>query len=136
LLISYQSHFAPGVTSLGDEIRLCFTVPFSFPPRHPKRQQGRPAEIVQTEQLFSHIDEKENMHPARRQELKQLVEIYAIRTRQLSDTLSLLGGYVAAGRPISEIMNEIKRIRILAENAANELFAFVWPSAEEPPQNR
>ena len=72
------------------------------------------------------------MHPARRQELKQLVEIYAIQTRQLSDSLAVLGGYVAAGRQIGEIMTEIKKLRSLAEQAATDLFAFVW-RAEEPP---
>ena len=107
--------------------------PFSFPFAARAADRGDQRKALKTEQFSRPVDEKEIMHPARRQELKQLVEIYAIRTRQLSDTLSLLGGYVAAGRPISEIMNEIKRIRILAENAGTELFAFVWPSAEEPP---
>ena len=74
-----------------------------------------------------------DMHPARRQELKQLVEIYAVRTRQLSDSIAVLGGYVAAGRQIGEIMTEVKKLRSLGEQAATDLFAFVWPPAEEAP---
>ena len=73
------------------------------------------------------------MHPARQQELKQLVEIYAVRTRQLSNSIAVLGGYVAAGRQIGEIMTEIKKLRSLLEEAATDLFAFVWPRKEEPP---
>ena len=73
------------------------------------------------------------MQPARQQELKQLVEIYAVRTRQLSNSIAVLGGYVAAGRQIGEIMTEIKKLRSLLEEAATDLFAFVWPRKEEPP---
>jgi hypothetical protein len=73
------------------------------------------------------------MHPARRQELKQLVETYSVRTRLLADSIAVLGGYVATGRPIDEIMAEIKKHRTLAEEAARDLFAVVWPLAEEPP---
>ena len=72
------------------------------------------------------------MHPARRQELKQLVEIYAIQTRQLSDSLAVLGGYVAAGSQIGEIMAEITKLHSLLEQAGTDLFAFVGPPAEEP----
>jgi hypothetical protein len=72
------------------------------------------------------------MHPVRRQELKQLVEIYAVRTRELSDSIAVLGGYVAAGKPIGEIMSQIKALRRLGEQAATDLFAFVWQGAEEP----
>jgi hypothetical protein len=74
------------------------------------------------------------MHPARRQEFKQLVEIYAIRTRRLSEAIAVLGGYVAAGREIGEIMTEIRKLRSLTEQAATDLFASVWPRAEEPPE--
>ena len=73
------------------------------------------------------------MHPARRQELKQLVEVYAVRTRQLSDSIAVLGGHVAAGSQIGEVMAEITKLHSLAERAATDLFAFVEPRAEEPP---
>ena len=72
------------------------------------------------------------MHPVRRQELKQLVEIYAVRTRELSESIAILGGYVAAGKQIGEIMTEIKQLRALMEQAATDLFAFVWPQGEAP----
>ena len=73
------------------------------------------------------------MQPARQQELKQLVEIYAVRTRQLSNSIAVLGGYVSAGRQIGEIMTEIKKLRSLLEQAATDLFAFVWTRGEESP---
>jgi len=73
------------------------------------------------------------MHPARRQELKQLVEIYAVRTRQLSDAIAVLGGHLAAGSQIGEIITEITKLHSLVEAAGTDLFAFVRPRAEEPP---
>jgi hypothetical protein len=73
------------------------------------------------------------MQPATRQELKQLVEIYAVRTRRLSEAIAVLGGHVTAERQIDEIMTEIKKHRSLLEQAATDLFAFVWPQLEEPP---
>jgi hypothetical protein len=48
--------------------------------------------------------------------------------------MAVLGRYVAAGREIGETMTEIKKLRGLTEQAATELFAFVWPRAEEPPK--
>jgi hypothetical protein len=73
------------------------------------------------------------MQPATRQELKQLVEIYALRTRQLLEAVAVLGGHVTAERQIDEIMNEIKKHRSLVERAATDLFVFVWPRPEGPP---
>jgi hypothetical protein len=73
------------------------------------------------------------MQPATRQELKQLVEIYALRTRRLSEAIAVLGGHVTAERHIDEIMTEIKKHRSLLEQAGTDLFAFVWPQVEEPP---
>jgi hypothetical protein len=72
------------------------------------------------------------MHPAARQELKQLVETYALRTRQLSETLAVLGAHVTAQRQIAEIMIELKKRRSAAEQAATDLFEFVWPRPEGP----
>ena len=46
-----------------------------------------------------------------RQELKRLIETYAIRTRELSETIAMLGGHVAAGRKIDESLEEVKRVR-------------------------
>ena len=73
------------------------------------------------------------MYPARRQELKQLVEIYALRTRMLSDSIAILGAHVASGKQIGEIMAEIRKLRSLVEEAATNLFAFVSSRPEEPP---
>jgi len=75
------------------------------------------------------------MHPARRQELKQLVEVYAVRTRQLSDLIAVLGGLVAAGSQIGEIMTEITKLHRFVEEAAADLFAFVSPREGEPPKD-
>jgi hypothetical protein len=73
------------------------------------------------------------MYPARRQELKQLVEIYALRTRILSESIAILGAHVANERPIMEIMIEIKKQRSLVEEAATDLFAFVWSREADRP---
>ena len=73
------------------------------------------------------------MYPARRQELKQLVETYAIRTRRLLEAIAVLGGHVTSQRPIDEIMTEIKSLSRLVEQAAADLFAFIGPRPEESP---
>jgi hypothetical protein len=65
------------------------------------------------------------MQPATRQELKQLVEIYALHTRRLSEAIAVLGAHVTAQRQIDEIMTEIKNLGRLVEQAAANLFAFV-----------
>jgi len=67
------------------------------------------------------------MQPAPRQELKQLVEIYSMRTRQLAEALALLGGQVSAERPIEETMTKIKKLSRRVEQAGWDLFAFVEP---------
>ena len=72
------------------------------------------------------------MYPARRQELKQLVEICALRTRMLSDSIAILGAHVASGKQIGEIMVEIRKLRGLVEEAATNLFAFVSSRPEDP----
>jgi hypothetical protein len=63
----------------------------------------------------------------------EFVEIYAARTRQLSDSIAILGANVAAGTQTGEIMTEIKKPHSLVEQAATDLFAFAWPRGEEPP---
>ena len=55
------------------------------------------------------LDRERNMHPARRKDLKQLVEIYALRTRRLSEVVADLGAYVTAEKQIDEIITEIKK---------------------------
>jgi len=73
------------------------------------------------------------MHPAARKELKQLVEIYALQARRLSEAVSALGGHLTAERQIDEIMTEIKNLSLLVERAGADLFAFVGLGPEEPP---
>lgn len=69
------------------------------------------------------------MQPAaQRQALKRLVEIYAIRSRELSEALSVLGGHLAAQRPIDNTLMEIRRINILVEEAHLALLGLI----EEP----
>ena len=62
---------------------------------------------------------------AGRQELKRLIETYAIRTRELSETIAMLGGHVAAGRKIDESLEEVKRVSGLAEQAGLDFLAFI-----------
>ena len=71
---------------------------------------------------FLILDRKGYMQPAPRQELKQLVEIYSMRTRQLAEALALLGGQVSAERPIEETMTKIKKLSRRVEQAGLDLF--------------
>jgi LmbE family N-acetylglucosaminyl deacetylase len=69
-----------------------------------------------------------NMRPAiAQQELRRLAEIYATRTRELSEALAILGGQIIAGGEIYDIVTEIKRLSRLVEEAGEALFAFVEP---------
>jgi hypothetical protein len=63
--------------------------------------------------------------------LKQLIEIYALRTQRLSEAIAVLGGHVTAQKPIAETLNEIKNLNRLLERAAADLFAFVGRRPEE-----
>ena len=55
------------------------------------------------------------------EELKNLSETYAIRVRELSDAAATLGRRIAAGEQIGENIREIKQLRALAEQAAENL---------------
>jgi hypothetical protein len=81
--------------------------------------------------LFVFTDREGDMQPAARQELKLLVEIYAIRTRRLSEGIAVLGAHVANGKPTDEIMTEIKKLVQLMDLAEADLFAFVAQRREE-----
>lgn len=61
-------------------------------------------------------------------ELKQLGEIYAIRARELSDAVATLGLCIAAGQEFHENIMEVKRLRILAQQASEELLAAIEPA--------
>lgn len=71
------------------------------------------------------------MQPAQRRELKQIVEIYAMRTRRLSDAIAVLGGDVSAERQIDETIAKIKKLSRLVEQARLDLFAFAEARSEE-----
>ena len=68
-----------------------------------------------------------------RQQLKQLIEIYAFRNRRLSEAIAVLGGHVTAQRQIDEIMAEIKILSRLVEQAGADLLAFIGQRQEESP---
>jgi hypothetical protein len=124
------------VTGFGDQIWLPITVRFL----HALRGIQTPTSVKQRPEplkrplclVWNFPTQKELMHPAARQELKQLVEIYALRTRQLSESIAVLGAHLTAQRPIDEIMIEVKKHRSVSERAATDLFAFVWPRPEGP----
>jgi hypothetical protein len=70
----------------------------------------------------------------RRERLKQLIEIYALRTRRLSEAVAALGGHLSTQRQIDESIIEIieiKNLSRLVEQAAADLFAFVGQPPEE-----
>ena len=68
-----------------------------------------------------------------RQRLKQLIEIYALRARRLSEALAVLDGQVTAQRQIDGIMKEIRNLSCLVEQAGADLLAFVDQRPEESP---
>jgi hypothetical protein len=71
------------------------------------------------------------MQPAQRRELKQLIEIYAMRTRRLSEAVAVLGGDVSAERRMDETIAKIKKLSLLVEQAGQDLFAFVEARPDE-----
>ena len=77
------------------------------------------------------FNREEIMHPTTRKDLKQLIEIYALRTRRLSEAVAILGAHVCAERQIDEIMTEVQKMRRLAEQAGTELFAVAGQRPEE-----
>ena len=69
----------------------------------------------------------------RRQRLKQLIEIYALRTRRLSEAIAVLAGDFSAERRIEESIIEVKNLSRLVEQAGADLSAFVGQPTEESP---
>jgi hypothetical protein len=66
-----------------------------------------------------------------RKRLKQLIEIYALQARRLTEALAVLGGLVTAQKQIDQSMIQIKSLSRLVEQAGADLFAFV----AVPPEN-
>ena len=75
------------------------------------------------------------MLSAKRKDLRQLLEIYALRTRRLSEAVAILGAHVSTEMQIDEIMAEVQKMRRLAEEAGTELFAFVGQRPAESPKD-
>jgi len=69
----------------------------------------------------------EESRDPRHKELLRLVEVYALRTRELSEAVAVLGGHITAERQIHESIVEIKRIRVLLDQASGDLLAFLEP---------
>jgi hypothetical protein len=59
------------------------------------------------------------------------VEIFAIRTRELSEAVATLHVELTAGKASEQTLSEIKRLRALAESAGNDLFAWIEPSENQ-----
>jgi hypothetical protein len=59
--------------------------------------------------------------------LKQLAETYAIQARELSDAVAVLGLNIAAGKQFDDDMTEIQRLRVLAEQACQDLLGVLGP---------
>ena len=57
--------------------------------------------------------------------MTNLVETYAIRTRELSDAVATLGRRIAAGEQIGESIIKVKRLRALADQASEHLLGVV-----------
>lgn len=66
-----------------------------------------------------------NMDHAQRSELKQLVEAYAIRSRQLSEAVATLGMQVTSATHVCETIGRIEELRMYCDKAGDQLFAFI-----------
>ena len=116
-IIPLRLRFCPGCHQFGDDISAVLRVPLLLP-----KKIGS---------CFAIFDRERYMHPTRRKDLKQLVEIYAFRTRRLSEVVAVLGEHLTAEREIDEIVAEIKIISRLVEEAGAELVAFIGQRPEE-----
>ena len=61
----------------------------------------------------------------RQKELKRLVEIYAMRTREFSEAVATLGSLTGDPARFEEAITEIKKLRNFCEKAGGDLFLFV-----------
>lgn len=73
----------------------------------------------------SSVPQKADSDDIRRRELKRLVEAYALRTRELSEAVAILGGQITTEKQIGPVVLDIKRLHAILEEAAAALFAFV-----------
>ena len=61
-------------------------------------------------------------------ELRRLVEVYALRSRELSDAVAHLGALLVTGKPFGSAIRTIRVLRALCNEAADDLFAFLSPA--------
>lgn len=61
-------------------------------------------------------------------ELRRLVEVYALRSRELSDAVAHLGALLVTGKPFGSAVRTIRVLRALCNEAADDLFAFLSPA--------
>ena len=71
----------------------------------------------------------DNMRPTSqskgRTHLLDSVEVYVLRARQYSDAVARLGRHDHAGPDLSALVNEIKRLRTLCDEAAGKLDQYI-----------
>jgi hypothetical protein len=56
---------------------------------------------------------------------QKLVQAYALRSREYSDTVACLGSCPEDGPELSELLDEINRRKMLCDGAADELNCYV-----------
>ena len=69
----------------------------------------------------------------RRQEMKRLVEIYALRVRRLSEVVAGIGGHITTGRGVDEAVLEAKQLHDLCVEAGRDFFVAVESQQETSP---
>jgi hypothetical protein len=57
--------------------------------------------------------------------LRKIVEVYALRARQYSDAVARLGRHDRTGPELSALVNEIRRLRALCDEAAGKLDQYI-----------
>ena len=62
--------------------------------------------------------------------LRRLLEVYALRSRELSDAVAHLGALLVTGKPFGSGIRTIRVRRALCDEAANDLFAFLSPAED------
>jgi hypothetical protein len=57
--------------------------------------------------------------------LRKIVEVYALRARQYSDAVARLGQHDHTSPELLALVREIKRLRVLCDEAAGELDQYI-----------
>jgi hypothetical protein len=64
--------------------------------------------------------------------LRSLSEQYALRAREFSDKVALLGKYDHIGREVLKLFKEIKRQRVLCSDAEEKLERYLQQANSDP----